>query len=966
MRLFAVRVFVTSVMLTAPATMSWAQKVNEKFSLTTQIFLNKQADQSKGGQRDNSKGKTDRQQSESFIASPCMIDGVEYISCFIHLKDASDLTAVLKLGVRIESTFDGLDFVTASVPVKQLEALADIDNVTLVKVAQQMRPTTDKARQLTHVDALLTNTAPGVTTQFDGTGVVLGIIDMGIDYNHIAFKDMNGKSRIKGIYCYTGEGNPIVWNDAMENVTRPEVTTDTPGQDHGTHTSSTAGGSSVIIGGSGTEMTVTVTDDHANATYGGMAPGADLYLAGIYYLNDVHLINALQSMVTYADKVGKPLVVNNSWGSSAGPRDCKDELSVLVHQYFGDEHPNRIILFATGNNAGDGAWEHGGNYVYKNKANSSNPLRTIIRYNGTGGNSYRSYIATAWSEKPLNCTIKVLDNETGDVLASNDITKDTTSFYFVQNDQRVFYNGTLNFYFYHDTYNGRDLYNLLVSAGNGFDSLEKGKYSLALDVYPAKDGDTEVTAKVNMWGRNYYYFTNHVIQGDHSWTKEDWETGTDDMSVSDEAVIPDAISVGAYVSKDTWTDFAGRTYSPKNLYLGDIANFSSYAIAELSPTGHAQPWITAPGAEVVSAVSHYGAYADDKTDAFLVYKGPNPYACMQGTSMSTPVVSGIVAQWLQAAKSKNKNLTVNDVKKIMKATAIQDYFTFDGPNASHFGNGKIDALAGVQYILDILALGDNTYNSTLIWDAADDCTADNTQTYQVILSDRTLYKDGDWNTLCLPFNVEDGDDTDDLTFSGTPLAGAEARTLTSASITGSTLDLTFSDPVTTLEAGTPYIIKWEKADGYDQANEETRDLKNPVFNGVTIKKGFNDVECLQDNGKSITFGGLYEDWYYDEADKNILFLGENNTLYYPEAGANIGAQRALFFLDGFEAGDVPANGVRMLFGEDDDVTEIEELKVGKIEEFKSESWYDLSGRRLNGKPTQSGIYIYNGQKIVIN
>ena len=69
----------------------------------------------------------------------------------------------------------------------------------------------------------------------------------------------------------------------------------------------------------------------------------------------------------------------------------------------------------------------------------------------------------------------------------------------------------------------------------------------------------------------------------------------------------------------------------------------------------------------------------------------------------------------------------------------------------------------------------------------------------VTLAARTLYKDGAWNTICLPF---------DVTIAGSPLAGATARPLTAASISGSTLTLTFGDAVTTLEAGTPYIIKW--------------------------------------------------------------------------------------------------------------------------------------------------------------
>ena len=51
----------------------------------------------------------------------------------------------------------------------------------------------------------------------------------------------------------------------------------------------------------------------------------------------------------------------------------------------------------------------------------------------------------------------------------------------------------------------------------------------------------------------------------------------------------------------------------------------------------------------------------------------------------------------------------------------------------------------------------------------------------VTLAARTLYKDGKWNTLCLPF---------DVTIAGSPLAGATARPLNSASISGSTLTLT--------------------------------------------------------------------------------------------------------------------------------------------------------------------------------
>ncbi len=87
-------------------------------------------------------------------------------------------------------------------------------------------------------------------------------------------------------------------------------------------------------------------------------------------------------------------------------------------------------------------------------------------------------------------------------------------------------------------------------------------------------------------------------------------------------------------------------------------------------------------------------------------------------------------------------------------------------------------------------------------DNAETIDTNNGEHANVTLSGRTLYKDGDWNTLCLPFNLK---------LAGSPLAGAEARTLERATLTGGILDLQFGDAVTELEAGTPYIIKWDYA-----------------------------------------------------------------------------------------------------------------------------------------------------------
>lgn len=690
----SLKIMMLGIMFLVPSMMSWAQEMNEKFSMTTQIFLNElreSANQPVAAPRraPGHKLPDGRQlpKLRRLIASPDTVGNVVYISCFIHLKDVNDLSEVRSLGVEIEETFDGLGFVTARVPVDQLEPLAEIDNVTKIRVAQCMRPTTDVARQKTNVDDLLTlsndATAAGVTELYDGTGVVLGVIDTGIDFQHIAFKDKDGNSRIKRAYIYNGTSATEYTESNISSAT-----TDDNSEDHGTHTATTAGGSSVIVSGS----TVTVTDNHTNATYGGMAPGADLYLAGIKGLSDTYLSNALKKMVTYADDQGKPLVVSNSWGSSWGSRTGTGDWADLVATYFGDSHPNHIILFAASNDAGHTNGSEGGGYfVKKSSVSSSNPLGTIIRTDGEGGNYYIGLIACAWNASnstKLNCKLHVL-NSSGTILKSWTVTTNGTSSF---SGLSTYYSGSMTVYIEQE--NGK--YRLALYSEDGIESTSSGSYTLAIEVYPSSG-----SANINMWSGDWSFFTDNYTTSSHTWLD-----GTDDMCVSDEATIPNAISVGAYVSKKSWKASNGSTYTSNVYTVGDIAYFSSYATAAQSPTGVAYPWISAPGARLAAGVNHYHTtsvddysyYGSDYGTDLVVNNSNYPYAMMEGTSMATPVAAGIVALWLQAANSVNTTLTVNQVKEIMEQTAITDSYT-NGANASHFGKGKIDALAGIQYIL---------------------------------------------------------------------------------------------------------------------------------------------------------------------------------------------------------------------------------------------------------------------------
>lgn len=706
------------LILMASAMTGWAQSDDSKLSVTTQMFLQElngdltfERDTKAEKQLglipvDPAWNKHGNKNDGRIYAAPDTIDGKVYIAAYVRLYDTAKRSELESQGVIVQEEFNN-GLITTLIPVDKISEVAAISNVKRINVSPLKRMMTKTARQATNVDDLLTVSSDavseGIISKYDGTGVLLGIIDTGIDFAHIAFKDASGNSRIKQAYVYNGS-TASTYSGAQITSS---LTDDNTG-DHGTHTATTAGGSSVIVNGT----TVTVTNDHANATYGGMAPGADLYLAGVKNLSSTYLDNAVKKIVQYADDNNMPVVVSNSWGSQIGPHDGTGDVADVYSTMFGDSHPNHIALFAASNDGGKSKDGEGGGYHVSGTATSSSPLSTILRSNSytntDAGYFYQGIIANAWARSTsvsnLGVKIYVLDSSTGQVKTSVTMTSQGSV-----SGLSTYYSGTL--YVYYNQVES-DKTQVLLYSSNGITSRSTStttkngatyytsKYTLAIQVYP-----TSGSTVVDIWGGNYGYFTNHLATSGYA-----WKAGSDDMSVSDEAMMPDAISIGAYVTTNNWKDYNGISHDMSDEYtVGDIAGFSSYATAAESPDGKQYPWITAPGARLAAGVNHNHtasiddySYYDTYSEDLVVNSSTNPYAMMEGTSMATPTAAGIVALWLQASMDANaahKNLTVNDVKEIMKQTAITDAFTTTGANASHFGNGKIDALAGIKYIL---------------------------------------------------------------------------------------------------------------------------------------------------------------------------------------------------------------------------------------------------------------------------
>lgn len=230
----------------------------------------------------------------------------------------------------------------------------------------------------------------------------------------------------------------------------------------------------------------------------------------------------------------------------------------------------------------------------------------------------------------------------------------------------------------------------------------------------------------------------------------------------------------------------------------------------------------------------------------------------------------------------------------------------------------------------------------------------------VTLQGRTLYKNM-WNTLCLPFSVTDGNNEDNLSFSGTPIEGATVMELDNegiynghkTGIEGNTLYLYFKDALT-MNAGTPYIVKLAS---------NSNDIVNPMF--LDVIPTTSETSSIQSAEQDVTMKGCFAPYEVTGENRSMLYLGDNDKLYYPNAAMTINAFRAYFELDG-QMSATALSRVVMNIGDETTAVPFVPADLQQTEQV-----YDLQGRKVNvrsgrlqGKNVKKGVYIVNGRKVV--
>ena len=588
----------------------------------------------------------------------------------VDAKDAQKTFALIRqTGATIVSKL-GRQAV-ASIPTSRVNDIAAIDGVTSIDAPGTSRQATDHSLIETRVSTI-DGTTPASDMAYTGKGVTICVVDVGFDFQHPAFKDADGNSRLRCVYLPGDEGGrrftiddpdagPVTYPGSVYDT--PELiatlTTDSEDDYHGTHTAGIAAGTRSPSG------------------FGGMAPEADIVLVSAKPLDEGEANEiGLQFAAHYADLTGQPMVVSCSMNSHAGWHDGTGTMPELI----GELSHHAIPVFAAGNEGNEGVHIH---RVFTEADSSMKAFlampRSVFDENG---------------DRQRVCT-SVVTGASRHVLGETDGLRAVVRLNVPGADETVWTSDTIslgfgrgNEYYVESGGDDRGLSEYLT---DGFvyvsSSMAQGKLLFTIAIYgcltsklrPTIAMDATAGMDIDMWEQTSGFFTPVT-------PLEGYTCGDSEMSGGDWTTTERVVSVGSYVANSVARNYTGSTYEGMTATVGDISDFSSYGAYV---NGVTQPFVCAPGSNVVSAYNHYAC--DEEPAESMQWQG-YPYSALSGTSMACPHVSGIIALWLQA----NPDLNLDDVKDIIAHTARHDEYTAAAP--IRWGEGKIDAAAGVAYL----------------------------------------------------------------------------------------------------------------------------------------------------------------------------------------------------------------------------------------------------------------------------
>ena len=590
-----------------------------------------------------------------------------------------------------------------AVPKSELAPLSLRPEVMRIESGRPCEALTDTSAIITRSDVLRTPTPS--RSAYTGRGVVVGVMDIGFDLTNPTFYNRNLSSyRIRSFWdmldfggqqttdkqgsTAEGEVNGQQTTDDGQQTTdggqqtayglelpfgaayttsaevlRKACSSDSRLQYHGTHTASTAAGSGY------------------DSPYIGMAPDADICLVSNAVSEDKELVPdslwesygpvadllGFEYIFRYADSVNKPCVISFSEGSHEDLWGEAQLYSIVLDSLV---RPGRLICAAAGNQSING--------TYMRKPFGQERVSTII---GPTGNT--SYVMLR-SQGDFTITFDVMESPTNplcnyemplaDILAAEDslivdtITAGNFTF-------------ELTFGSYPCCYDESQLVTDFVIKKIGKGSLSLIKMGFGVN---GKESEVEVYQQIG-WFLNVPEYPDYQ---DAEPTHNIHFPGSD----------PSVICVGATAYRTGFMNCDGVWMDYNYGTGGEVGTYSSRG-----PTlaGNIKPDVLAPGTNIVAGFNSYysemnpGDYMLDYDVARYTFRGRDyAWSAQRGTSMSCPIVAGIIAQWMEAIPM----LTREQVIEAFEATCRRHDPSLTYPN-NDYGYGEIDAEAGLDYLM---------------------------------------------------------------------------------------------------------------------------------------------------------------------------------------------------------------------------------------------------------------------------
>jgi subtilisin family serine protease len=571
----------------------------------------------------------------------------------VLLKFTGDLVTIEEAGFEPTSVID--DIAAGYIPLDRVEQIGALENVVLIEATRPLSDELDESIVEIEADHLHAALPP-----CRGAGVIIGIIDSGINYTHQCFRTEKGASRILAIwdqnikptrewekppegFSYGVEYSREMIDEALalgDNCFEKVPHKDKRG--HGTMVAGVAAGNGLAPGIASARRKVPLIDGNeewaevdiirrrAAGTYVGVAPDADIlvvaYDEGKPMGDSLALHGALQYMIQKAEAMGRPIVINLSQGDSIGAHDGTSNLEQAIDRLL--SKPGRAIVKSAGNirRDKDNGTLHASGTLKKGET-------VILELQVPGGDTRLDIIDIWYSGSDLfDVAIIQPDDKAAELIPPNTRQENLP----MPNGNEIWIESTTND---PDNHDNRILMKLKPGKLGG---IQQGKWGIAL--------------------------TGREVSGDgcfHAWinfiTKDPVPTfqgkyANNSCVITIPGTSEKIITVGTYNTRFAPDD------KPDADQRGSLAPYTS-----LGPTrdGRTKPEIVAPGQCVVTP------RADPSED--------KQYNFMGGTSMSAPHVAGAIALMLE----KNRNLTQTDIKEILCRFAQRD----EVPDSERYGWG---------------------------------------------------------------------------------------------------------------------------------------------------------------------------------------------------------------------------------------------------------------------------------------